>query len=74
MHLFSSLVADVLYCISTLEAPYYIFKILTHLKLCVATATDNLKWGKNTYICCITFKSVINLTDLTHNLHLKLLN
>ena len=33
------------------ERPYWIFKTLTHLKLCLATATHNYKSVKITCIC-----------------------
>ena len=37
-----------------------------HLKLCLATATHNIKWVKNTDICAIKFKLYTNIANLLH--------
>ena len=34
---------------------------ITHLKLCLATATDNFKWVKMTHICLIWDQTFANL-------------
>ena len=37
----------------TLKGLAYRIKIFKHLKLCLATATQNFKWVKCNYICLI---------------------
>ena len=48
------------------------FKIFTHLKLCVATATHNFKWVKIIHICLIwdlTFANIDVLKVIYHPLY-----
>ena len=49
----------------TLQGKRYIIKIFTHLKLCLANATHNFKWVKNSYICANWFGTYANLAILT---------
>ena len=44
-------------CILILFSPKAV--IFTHLKLCLATATNNLKWVKTTHICLLDLQIVM---------------
>ena len=47
--------------VSTFHPKSYLIYILTHLKLCLATATRNFKWVEITLICLIWYQAFANL-------------